>query len=115
MSIWMLVPRACAHATKALVRHLIVQPFQGLKEVVNGIAQAGPDLYQAASDAVVEAVDSRLSMKARQNVRLGTERVLAGAQLLAAPAALAVTVFIFFHPNVLWAAWLVVLATSVAV
>lgn len=115
MSILSLLPRACVQVSRTVVEHLIVRPLQGLQDVINGILQAAPDLYRAASDAIVDAVESRLSATARHNVRQGVDRVLAGAKLLAVPAGVAAAVLVFLHPSILWAAWLLVLATSVAV
>jgi len=106
MSILSVVPRACAEGTRKLVEHLIVRPLQGLVEIANGVGQAGPHLVRATTEAVVEAVDGRLSADARQNIRQGADRVLAGAKLLTAPVTLAVLIWVFLHPTIVYVGWL---------
>ena len=106
MSILSVVPRACAEGTRTVVEHLIIRPLHGLAEIANGIGQAGPHLVRATSEALVEAVNGRLSASARQNIRQGADRVLAGAKLLAAPVALAVLVWVFLHPSIVYVGWL---------
>jgi len=110
-----LIPRAWVQASRTIAEHLILRPLRGIREVIAGLVHAGPDLFCATREAVVEAVDRRLSDEGRQNVRLGTEQILAGVKILEGPVAVALTVFVFLYPNVLWAAWVLVFATSFAV
>jgi hypothetical protein len=99
------VPRACLEVSRAIADFGLSQPLRGLVEIVQGFLQAAPDVISAAYQAAVEAVTSRLSFAARENVSQGISRILAGARVLIIPAATALAVFVFFHPALLTVGW----------
>lgn len=117
MSILSLVSHALVRTSKTILDHLIVKPLIGLRKIFGGVLQAGPDLCRASSEAVVDAVQRRLITVARENVRQGANRVLAGARLLVAPVAVALGLWVLLRAGVIClgcAVCLVMLAMSMA-
>lgn len=117
MAILPLVSHAFVRTSKTIIDQLIVKPLPGLRKIFGGIVQAGPDLCRASSEAAVDAVQRRLIAVARENVRQGANRVLAGARLLVAPVAVALGRWVLLRAGVIClgcAVCLVMLAMGVA-
>ncbi|MBL8795466.1 MAG: hypothetical protein JNM56_16295 [Planctomycetia bacterium] len=113
MSVVSRVLQFCKVAVRTAFDVFVIQPLQGLQQVLSGAAQAGPELAQAAASAAVDAVQRRLSLDGQARVRQGGELILAGAKQLAAPAAMALGFWLCWNPGVLYlatATWVFVLA-----
>ena len=93
--------------------YLFVRPFHALAEIIGGIRQAAPHLVGAVKQAVMDAVESRLSATARQEYRQGVGRVVAGIKKL--PAAVIFTGILCLYPVIrfAWRHWAIVLALAI--
>jgi hypothetical protein len=113
MSIASAVLRFCAETVKAAFDVLVIQPLHGLKDILAGVAQAGPKLVQAVASATVQAVEQHLSPDGQAKVEQGGKMILTGAKRMIAPAVVAVGFWICWNPGVLYlasAAWVLVMA-----
>ena len=113
MSVVSQVLRFCAETVCTAFDFLVIQPLHGLKDILAGVAQAGPELVQAVASATVQAVVQHLSPDGQARVEQGGEMILAGAKRMVAPAVVAVGFWICGNPGVLYlasAAWVLVLA-----
>ncbi len=108
--------RACQAGIQAAWDVFVIQPLHGLLEIVAGIAQAGPELVQAAASAINQVVRQHLSPEGQAKVEQGGELILAGAKRLTAVAAVAVGFWLCCHPKVLCllsTAWVLAVCMSV--
>ena len=106
--------RCCAETVRWAFDALVIEPLQGLRAMLAGVAQAGPELAQAAAAATVEAIERHLGPAGQARVGQGGELVLAGAKRMIPPAVVAAGFWIYWNPSILYlasAAWVLVLAT----
>jgi hypothetical protein len=106
--------RCCADTARWALDALIIEPLQGLRAMLAGVAQAGPELAQAAASATVDAIERHLGPDGQVRVQQGSELILAGAKRMVPPAVVAAGFWIWWNPGILYlasAAWVLVLAT----
>lgn len=111
------VLHACARAARVAFDVLVIQPLQGLTEILAGAAQAGPELALAATSAIVQAIEHHLGAAGQFRVEQGTGLILAGAQRMIVPAAMAVGFWLCWNPGILFltsVAWVLVLASCLS-
>jgi hypothetical protein len=85
-----------------------------LTEIVAGVAQAGPELVLATTSAIVHAVEHHLGPDGQVRVEQGAGLVLAGAQRMIVPAAMAMGFWLCWNPGIVFltsAAWVLVLVS----
>jgi hypothetical protein len=112
------VLHGCARAVRAAIDVLVIQPLQGLTEILAGAAQAGPELVLATTSAIVQAVEHHLGPDGQFRVEHGGGLLLAGAQRMLVPAAMALGVWLCWNPGIVFltsAAWVLVLVSVFAV
>lgn len=104
----------CARAVRAAFDVLVIQPLQGLTEILAGAAQAGPEVVLATTSAIVHAVEHHLGPDGQARVEQGGGMVLAGAKRMIVPATMALGFWLCWNPGIVFltsAAWVLVLAS----
>ena len=85
-----------------VVDSLILRPIQGALDICTGIALMAPVLLRATSEAVRDLIEQRLTRQGKARIHQGIEKVVAGAWLLSAPAALALLILACRAPLGFW-------------
>lgn len=112
------VLRFCAKTVGTALDVLVIQPLQGLKKILAGVVQAGPELVLATTSAIVHAVEHHLGPDGQARVEQGGGMVLAGAQRMLVPAAMVLGLWLCWNPGIVFltsAAWVLVLVSVFAV